>query len=119
MSLSARDRPGPPLEVVAPSGKPLSLCFVGREDFVGLLGRQGAREDGSKGRIESAYLDFYDKGDPRYGIIGAFWREELLGANSFGVIENPHFKIHSSDPASAVSAWLAVMEFPFENFPES
>lgn len=99
MVLSAKERPGPPLEVIAPCGKPMSLRFIGRDAFVGLLARQGARDDGSKGQIESAYLDFYDKGDPHYGVIGAFWKEELLGASSFGVIENPHFQVHTTDSA--------------------
>lgn len=98
MALSEKVRLGSPLEAISPSGKPLSLRFEGREVLAGLLARQGRREDGSKGEIESAYLDLYGKGDPRYGVIGAYWRDELLGASSFGVIENPHFKAHSTDP---------------------
>lgn len=90
---------GPILERIVPCPAHLSMRLVDRGALTELLSRQGPREDGVKGQIESAYLDKYGTGDPRYGVIGVFWKDELLGGGSFAVIENPNFHVHSNDPS--------------------
>ena len=44
-----------------------------------MLLRQGPRPDGSKKQIESAFINHYDDGDPRYGIVGGFGRKSSWG----------------------------------------
>jgi GNAT superfamily N-acetyltransferase len=70
-----------------------------------MLLRQGPRPDGSKNQIESAYIDHYDGEDSRYGIVGGFWKGELLGVSAFGVVENPYFRVHSADPSGKRRAY--------------
>ena len=74
--------------------EPMSLHFVGRDDLASMLRRQGERTDGSEGEIGAAYMDNYGKGDPHYGVIGAYWNNTLLGVTSFGVIENRNILAH-------------------------
>lgn len=83
---------------------PMSLHFVGREDLAAMLRRQGERTDGSEGEIEAAYMDRYGKGDPHFGVIGAYWNDTLLGVTSFGVIENRNILAHTGD-VSGRRAW--------------
>lgn len=77
--------------------EPMSFHFVGREEMAAMLRRQGERTDGSEGEIEATYMDRYGKGDPRFGVIGAYWNNTLLGETSFGVIENYNIRAHTGD----------------------
>ena len=76
--------------------EPMSFHFVGREEMAAMLRRQG--------EIEATYMDRYGKGDPRFGVIGAYWNNTLLGETSFGVIENYNIRAHTGD-ASGRRAW--------------
>lgn|GEM_PF-6599997 len=77
--------------------EPMSFHFVGREEMAAMLRRQGERTDGSEGEIEATYMDRYGKGDPRFGVIGAYWNNTLLGETSFGVIENRNILARTGD----------------------
>ncbi len=74
----------------------MSLRFVGRDDLTAMLRRQGPREDISGAEIDEAYLDRYGKGDSRFGVIGGFWKDTLLGVTSFGVIANRNVLVHTA-----------------------
>lgn len=97
--MSARPETERPLHRIIPCRAPLSVKFLPREALEFMLSRQGLREGGGRERVEAAFLGRYDGTDPHFRIIGAFWRERLLGVTSFGVIENPNIRFHGvEDP---------------------